>query len=199
MRALRSVLAIALAALTAGSQQNSSQESSPSTPAVPASCPMTPRPARPFEPPAAYRTDNDERPKNFFLIGSEKLWTEIGESMVWEWRPHGPGHEQDLTAKIFWFREDYAWPTEPIPKLRVTGKRLDGPAPRLMNPQGPATNAIIDSWRGAMLTGVWVPIPGCWEITGNYEGDKLSFNVWVVPEAPDHEQTVTDPKSTQER
>lgn len=53
-----------------------------------------------------------------------------------------------------------------------------------MTPQGPATNAIIDSERGAMLTGVHVPTPGCWEITGDYEGDKLSFVVWVEQPKP---------------
>jgi len=146
---------------------------------------MTPRPARPFIPPADYRT-TEELPKGWFLIGTEKLWTEIGESMVWQWMPHTLGHEQDLTAKIFWLREDYDWRTEPIPKIKVTGRRLDGPAPPLMLPQGPATNAISDEYHGAMLTGVWVPVPGCWEITGNYEGDKLSFNVWV--EAPKHDK-----------
>jgi hypothetical protein len=35
-----------------------------------------------------------------------------------------------------------------------------------------------------MLTGVYVPVPGCWEITGDYEEDKLTFVVWVVPEKP---------------
>jgi len=164
---LRLVLVIALAALTTSGQQTSSQSPSPQHDSVPASCPMTPRPARAFIPPADYRT-TEELPKGWFLIGTEKLWTEIGDSMVWQWRPHSPGHEQDLTAKIFWLREDYDWRTEPIPKIKVTGKRLDGPAPPLMLPQGPATNVIgDDSGRGAMLTGVWMPVPGCWEITGD--------------------------------
>ena len=30
-----------------------------------------------------------------------------------------------------------------------------------------------------MLTGVYVPTPGCWEITGDYHRNKLSFVVWV--------------------
>jgi hypothetical protein len=183
MIVLRSVLGVALAVLTGSGQQPSSQPPSPQHESVPKSCAMTPRPARAFIPPASYRTE--ELPKDLFLIGTEKLWTEIGESIVWQWRPHRPGHEQDLTAKTFWFREDYSWRLEPVPKLRVTGRRLDGPAPALMTPQGPATNVIIDSQRGAMLTGVYVPAPGCWEITGDYEGDKLSFVVWVEPAKPD--------------
>jgi len=32
------------------------------------------------------------------------------------------------------------------------------------------------------LTGVYVPTPGCWKITGDYQGDKLSFVVWVEPD-----------------
>ena len=47
------------------------------------------------------------------------------------------------------------------------------------------TIAIIDEHHGAMLTGVWVPVSGCWEITGDYEGDKLIFNVWVEPDKPE--------------
>jgi hypothetical protein len=184
MIALRLVLAIALAALTASGLQISSQSPAPQQETVPASCPMTPRPARPFIPPADYRTEYPP-PRNFFLIGTEKLWTEIGDTMIWPWRAHTPGHEQDLTAKIFWLSEDYDWRTEPIPKIKVTGKRLDGPAPPLMLPQGPATNAIVNTAGGAMLTGVWVPVPGCWEITGDYEGNKLSFNVWVEAPKPE--------------
>jgi len=178
MLALRLIFT-ALAALTANGQPASSHPTLPRTESVPASCSLTPRPAREFVPPADYRPE--KLPENLFYIGSEKLWTVINEPMVWEWRPHGPGHEVDLTAKIFWYRVGYGWRTEPIPKLRVTGRRLDGPAPALTTPQQPATNVILDSDRGAMLTGVYVPTPGCWEITGDYDGDKLSFVVRVEP------------------
>ena len=138
-------------------------------------------------------------PERMFLIGTNELWTGIWEHQYWYWEPHKPGHERDLTAKIFWFRETYDWRKESVPKLRVTGKRIDGPSPPLMNPQGPATNAIIDDHHGAMLTGVYLPAPGCWEITGNYEGTKLSFVVWVVP-LPGADQVVSGaPKNTEER
>lgn len=183
----RLVLAIAFAALAAAPQPSFTQ-SSPQTGSTPASCTVTRRPAFPFIPPADYSPE--QMPEHVFLIGSEKLWTAIREPMVWTWRPEGPGHERDLTAKVFWYRVGYNWRSEPIPKLRVTGRRIDGPATPLATPQGPATNAIIDdSGRGAMLTGVWVPTPGCWEITGNYEGDKLTFVVWVAPPPKQAENT----------
>ncbi|HEY6304957.1 MAG TPA: hypothetical protein VI488_00695 [Candidatus Angelobacter sp.] len=135
-------------------------------------------------------------PEKCFWLGTEKLWTDQCEPMIWQWAPHQPGHEQEvhpLTAKTFWYRVDYSWRAEPQPKLTITGRRLDGPAPPLMVMTWPrrnaapaqATNAIIDySGRGAMLTGVYVPVPGCWEITGDYEGDRLSFVVWVEPVKP---------------
>jgi len=180
MIVLGPVLVIAFAALATTPQPSSSSQSSALTLSVPASCTVTRRPAFEFKPPAAYHPE--DLPEHYFWIGSEKLWTAIRENMVWQWRPHGPGHEQDLTEKIFWLRVGYNWRTEPIPKLRVTGRRLDGDAPPLTTPQGPATNAMLNNPGGAMLTGVWLPTPGCWEITGNYEGDKLSFVVWVEPE-----------------
>jgi hypothetical protein len=175
----RFILLSALVALMASSQQNSSKQQSTETKfAPPISCPITPRPTAAFIPPAPYPT---ELPEKAFWIGTEKLWTDIGEPMVWTWRPHQPGHEQDLTAKVFWFRVGYDYHTEPIPKLEVTGARLDESAPALQTPQGKATNAILGGGTSSMLTGVYVPTPGCWEITGDYQGDKLSFVVWVEP------------------
>ncbi len=178
MNGLRLVLVMAFAAMTANAQQTSSQQVPPHAPYIPASCPVTTRPAYAFIPPGDYPT---ELPQDYFWMGTDKLWTEIREGMTWEWRPHRPGHEgevQPLTVKIFWFRLGYDYRTEPHPKIKVTGKRLDGPAPPLMVMQ-PATHALFVPLP-AMLTGVFVPMPGCWEITGDYEGDKLSFVVWVA-------------------
>jgi hypothetical protein len=177
MALLQLILITALAGLTANAQ-TFPQPSSRQTETVPASCSVTHRPTSEFIPPADYRSA--KLPEDSFYIGSEKLWTIIREPMVWQWRQHRPGHELDLTEKIFWYRVGYSARKEPIPKLSVTGRRLDGPAPALVTPQGPATNAIMGS-ENAMLTGVYVPNPGCWEIMGDYEGDKLSFVVWVEP------------------
>lgn len=185
MTFLRSVLFTILIAMTANAQKPSSQPALPQADTVPDSCKFIPRPAREFMPPPDFRIE--KLPVGFFYIGSEKLWTTIGERMIWEWRPHRPGHELDLTQKIFWFRLGYSWRREPVPKLRVTGRRLDGPAPALTTPQGPATNAFTNEnneYSGAMLTGVYLPTPGCWEITGDYEGDKLSFVVWASRAKP---------------
>lgn len=85
---------------------------------------------------------------------------------------------QPLTTKIFWASVDYDYHKEEYPDLKVTGRRLDGNAPPLMttNP----TNAG-ESPATAMVVGIYIPTPGCWEITGEYKDQKLSFVVWVTP------------------
>ncbi len=177
MTALRFALA-ALVALMVSSPQNSS--SAQGLPAPPASCPVTSRPAKAFIPPAPDPSDAGD---HGFWLGTEKLWTYIHEPMVWGWKPHSP--QLILTEKVFWGRVGYSWRSEPVPKIKVTGRRLDGPAPPLVLPYGRPTHAIMgDEGHAAMLTGVYVPVPGCWKITGDYEGDKLSFVVWVVPIEP---------------
>jgi hypothetical protein len=176
MMSLRLILVVVFATLTAGGQQNPSQQSPSRTESDrPASCPLNPRPATTFVAPAPFPSD---LPADVFLSGTEKLWTVVSESMVWEWSPHRPGHEkeaQPLTTKIFWYRVGYDPRTEPFPRLKVTGKRLDGLGGPLVVQY---SNAIMGDV-SAMLTGVYIPTPGCWEITGDYKGDTVSFVVWL--------------------
>src|SRR5215217_518506 len=178
MTVLRLVLLIFFVALTARGQQNSPQQSSaPSRFAPPASCPVTVTPPHPFTPPGAYELD-----ENSFWLGTEKLWTSLQKSgAVWYWAPHAPGHEhevQPLTEKTFWMSRDFNYREEYPPELKVTGRRLDGFAPPLLTLT--PTNAFPGPTT-AMLVGVYVPTPGCWEITGDYKGQKLSFVVWLQP------------------
>jgi hypothetical protein len=181
---LRLVLAMAFATFAASGQQTLANP--PQVEAVPDSCPVAHRPATPFMPSSPpFREAAAQLAPPVFLIGSDKLFTSISDPMVWEWRRHQPGHEQEvqpLTAKIFWFRLGYDYRTEPQPDLKVSGKRLDGPAPPLLTFDH-ATNAIMGNV-GSMLTGVYVPTPGCWEITGDYKGVKLSFVVWLAAPKP---------------
>jgi hypothetical protein len=116
-----------------------------------------------------------------FWWGTNKLWTVLRKTGIWEWAPHKPGHEhevQPLTEKTFWGSINFDWATEYPPKLKVTGRRLDGPAPPLLTMT--PTNAFPGP-AAAMLTGVYVPTRGCWEITAEYKGEKLSYVVWVQP------------------
>jgi hypothetical protein len=181
MMSTRSILVVAFSILTALGQQATSQSSPTAKSDRPASCPLNQAPATTFVPPAPFSPV--ALPADVFLIGTEKLWTVAKESMVWEWSPHQLGHEmepQPLTTKIFWYRVGYNPRTEPSPNLKVTGKRLEGHGGPLVVQY---SNAIMGDV-SAMLTGVYVPRPGCWEITGNYEGDTVSFHVWLKEAAP---------------
>jgi hypothetical protein len=176
MTVLRLFLIMALAALTANAQPASSNATLSQAESVPPSCQVTVRPTHAFTPPAPYEVD----PVAFWW-GTEKLWTFVGEPAIWPWLPHKPGHEhevQPLTNKLFWMSVNHNWRAEPHPPLTVTGRRLDGSAPPLLVDQ--AQNAFFDP-AAAMVIGVYVPTPGCWEITGEYKGEKLSFVVWVRP------------------
>ena len=168
MTVLRLVLLISLVALTAECQQNSPQQAL----VPPASCQVTVPPAVPFIPPRPYPADVGE---DTFWLGTEKLWIELPKSGIWEgWTPPGP--DAPLTAKTFWWSVDYDPRRDGNPDLTVTGRRLDGEAPPLL------ANKAHTAIGTAMTAGVNVPTPGCWEITGDYKGQKLSFVVWVTPE-----------------
>jgi hypothetical protein len=58
--------------------------------------------------------------------------------------------------------------------LIVRGKRLDGPAPKF-------TEIEPISGERALMGGISIPVFGCWEITGRYRNQELSFIVWVTP------------------
>jgi hypothetical protein len=113
-----------------------------------------------------------------FWLGTDKLWTALPRAgAVWGWGPRGAG-SPDLTTKIFWGSVDFDYRKREDYSLKVTGRRLDGDAPPLVVDR--VTNALFVP-HAAMLTGVYVPAPGCWEITGEYKGEKLSFVVWLYP------------------
>src|SRR5205809_7583762 len=176
MTVLRLAILISVMALTAVGQQNSPEQ----RPVAPASCPVTLPPAVPFTPSGEHKMGKND---NDFWLGTEKLWIALPKSgEAWGWVPHAPGHEHDLTAKIFWGSVDFDYHREEDYDLKVTGRRLDGDAPPLQVDK--VTNALFVP-HAAMLTGVYVPAPGCWEITGDYKGSKLSYVVWVYVYKPD--------------
>jgi hypothetical protein len=176
MTVLRLVLLISLVALTARGQQNSPQQAL----VPPASCSVTVPPAVRFTPPPPYPDDVTEYS---FWLGTEKMWSELPKSGIWEgWRGPEPGQgprSGPLTYKTFWWSVDYDPRREGRPDLKVTGRRLDGEAPPLLANK-PTTE--LGPPATVMEVGVYLPTPGCWEITGDYKGQKLSFVVWVTPE-----------------
>jgi hypothetical protein len=162
--------AIVVGNMTAAAQQTR-EESSP----IAASCPVTKRPSTPFIPPWPYPAVPGKIESGSFWFGTDRLWTILSDTASWKWFPRADG---TLREKLPWYRGGYDWRAEPKPKLIVTGKRLDGPAPPLAV-DGP--NAVNPrSNQQYMMVGINIPTPGCWEVTGLYGGDELSYVVWVT-------------------
>jgi hypothetical protein len=136
-------------------------------------CPVTTRPDPAFVPPRPYPASPTH---GSYWYGTPELWTLLGRTV---WQSHSlPHNGNGYRQKIFWWRPGFNGKTEPVPALSVTGRRLDGPG-AFVNPL-PATNASSPDFGGwAMLTGVDIPAPGCWELTGEYHGRSLSFVVLV--------------------
>jgi hypothetical protein len=63
--------------------------------------------------------------------------------------------------------------------LTVSGRRLDADVPGFQFDD--ATNAYAPEFGSAMMIGIDLPMLGCWEITGEYEDQTLSFVVLVEP------------------
>jgi hypothetical protein len=90
---------------------------------------------------------------------------------------HGLVTPRGVRNKVFWWSRNWDWRSDQKPDLTVTARRLDAPAPALRI--SPATNAHAADIHHAMLVALDIPTSGCWEITGEYKGRKLSYVVWV--------------------
>jgi hypothetical protein len=142
---------------------------------VPKSCPISKPPVRPFEPPLPYpvKTSPDS-----FWFGTVKLWTKLPADGTWRGLPHYTPSDPTFRQKLFFWRQGYSLRSELPPHLTVTGRRLDATAPPL------AADMANAGWQDDeehpfMVTGVNFPTLGCWEVTGDYHGDNLTFVVWV--------------------
>jgi hypothetical protein len=139
----------------------------------PASCPITLAPETPFAPPDSWPATLST---GEFWYGTNSLWTALYPAATWSHLPHD---KSGYSQKVFWWAEDYYWRDNLEPDLIVTGRRLDADAPPLIASK--ATNGFHEELQSFMLVGVEIPSAGCWEISGSYNGQQLSFVVWVAP------------------
>jgi hypothetical protein len=141
------------------------QAGMPRNPALAETCPVTKRPSEPLVPPSPYPV---ELGAGQFWFGTKELWTNLPIEGTWK----------GLPQKIFWWREGYDWRAENPPELTVTGRRLDGNAPLLV-PAHANAGWTSDASHPFMVVAFDIPTFGCWEITGDYKGDRLTLVVWV--------------------
>lgn len=95
---------------------------------------------------------------------------------IWYGWTHLSRTDTASRQKLFWWRQGYDWRTKPEPKLTVTGRRLDAEAAPLI--ADTAANETTQPSR--MIVGIGFPTVGCWEITGKYGSDVLTFVVWIT-------------------
>jgi hypothetical protein len=142
---------------------------------VPETCPVTkPYQTSLFVPPFPYPA---KAPVGWFWFGTDRLWTQLPANGIWSGLGHSTPDDPTFGQKLAFGRQGYDALKEPRPKLRVTGRRLDAPAPPLLSAK--ATNGWVQRDQPFMVTGVNLPTLGCWEITAHYEDDELTFVVWV--------------------
>ncbi len=162
---------IALALLVAGCAAAAGEERAAAPPAG-GDCPITvpngfhPPHPYPFVPPAAHGAWH----------GTLGLWTMIDvDGAVWR---DLPGEDGKLGQKTFWWRGGYSAAAEPQPALTVTAVDLDDPGAVVTAPH-PATHAMRADTGTSMLSGLELPGPGCYRITGTYGDASLSYVVRV--------------------
>lgn len=133
-------------------------------------CPITQPPESTFIPPEPWPSQPP---------GADEFW--FGERGLWTALPtNGSWRQLALGEKFFWWSEEFDVTEDETPDLTVTATRLDGDTP-VFHVSG-ATNAYHASMNWAMLIGVELASPGCWEVSGQYNDHQLSFVVWVPPE-----------------
>ena len=140
---------------------------------IPESCPVTKPPAHPFVPPSPYPRQADG-----FWFGTNKLWMHLPTDGTWKLGHYRP-NDTAFRQKLFWWREGYDWHNDSHPMLKVTGKRLDSPAPPFGTEHGNA-GWTDDSNHPFIVVGIDIPTLGCWKLTGRFEDAELSFVIWVT-------------------
>jgi hypothetical protein len=164
-----------LCALSFVPQSSVTQQSGTAFPAnAPESCAVTKPYDRPFVPPFQLKEKQDA---NLFWFGTDRLWTRLPSNGTWSGLPHYTSGDPTFRQKLFFGRQGFDAHQEPLPRLTVIGRRLDSPAPPLLADR--ATSGWTRPDDQFMVVGINFPTLGCWQITGRYEDDQLTFVVWV--------------------
>jgi hypothetical protein len=111
--------------------------------------------------------------------GSETLAVMLPPQGIWR-----GGTAYHYRGKLFWWSFGFAPGSES--NLKVTGRKLDGSSTEANI--STVTNAYAESLGGwTMLVAVEFPSAGCWEIAGEYLGQKLTFVIEVVADDVRHD------------
>jgi hypothetical protein len=138
---------------------------------VPESCPVTrSTPETRFTPPPPH--EDFKATDSMFWFGSDALYVMLSSDGRWR----GITSPSGTRNKSFWYRKNPEWRLEFPYQFKLTAKRIDTEGPMIAFPN--VHNAIMGK-EVAMLAMLELPERGCWEVTGNYKSDHLSWVTWV--------------------
>lgn len=137
-------------------------------------CIVTVPPAeRPQELPTT--SEDGAPPPGAGWVGTADLWTAL---------PYDGTH---APRKSVWWSEHFpGGSVEERPEIGVTWERLDREAPVIVA-EKPGTNAHTGDSGWAMINGLDPASPGCWKVTAEYKGHRLSYVYWNPPVVWVHE------------
>ncbi len=161
--------------LTAELPQSEAAEIQGQSTALSKACSVTMPPMPAFIPPEPYNAGSPV--KELFWYGSPALWTLLPYDGAWRELPYN--EESGYTNKVLFWRDGYDPAFEPQPELTLRGVRLDGSGESFTTSE--TTHAMAADIGSAMLVGVDIPAPGCWQFTASYKGEDLSFTLLVQP------------------
>ena len=152
------------------------QQATPTVEKVPDTCPVTKEyESDIYVPPPPYPT---KAPTGSFWFGSDRLWTKVPSNGIWRMLSNSTTGGTHYSDKLFWWRADYDPNAEPEPALTIQSRQLGGHSAASVH-KG-ASNGWQDPRQPFMIAQIILPAPGCWEITGRYKEDELTFVVWVT-------------------
>ena len=163
------VTAVFVASLALVAMEHAGAADEKRTP-IPDSCPVTrSTPQTRFRPPPPHEPFESGKP--LFWFGSDALYVKLAADGRWQ----GITSSYGTRNKSFWYRKDAEWLEEFPYQFKVTAKRMDSDGPMLAFPN---VNNAVRGKEVAMLLMPELP-PGCWQVTGNYKSDSLSWVTWV--------------------
>ena len=146
--------------------------------ALPANCRVTLPSDGVFEPPSPVFGWSSSRTPDQFLYGTAALWTVLpADGTLRGWGPEKPG-DFAYHGKIGWYR--YHAPFLEDGPVSFKGKRLDGPAPTFIEAYDSTAYPGKDGSPAMIVMGMDVPVFGCWEFTGHYKDQDVTFTLWVT-------------------
>lgn len=159
-----------------GMHQSAEERSLNST--LPVNCRVTLTSDGVFEPPSPVFGWSSSRTPDQFLYGTAALWTVLPADGTL--RGSGPEKPGDFAyhGKLGWFRT-YAPFLEDGP-VSLKGKQLDGLAPSFIETHESTAYPGKDGSPAMIVMGMEVPVFGCWEFTGHYKDQDVTFTLWVT-------------------